>query len=185
MEKWYSEYLERYNKSIFQTNVYQELMIFKSLALKVKENNSKIIFAGNGASSTIASHASTDFTKQGKIKSICFSDSSLITAYGNDYGYENWVSEAIKSYSDNGDLVVLVSSSGTSKNIINAAVKAKELGLKIVTFTGFSESNPLKQYGDVNFWLESEAYNIIENTHSIWICTVVDMIIGKAEYKVS
>ena len=96
-----------------------------------------------------------------------------------------WVAKAIESYFVKGDIVVLISSSGKSKNLVNAAIRAKELGLTVVTFTGFSIDNPLKSVGDINFWLNSKAYNIIECTHMIWITTVVDMIIGKAEYTVS
>jgi D-sedoheptulose 7-phosphate isomerase len=109
----------------------------------------------------------------------------LITAYANDYGYEMWVSNAIESYAVEGDVIVLISSSGRSKNLVNAAIKAKQLGLTVVTFTGFANDNPLKSQGHINFWLESKAYNIIECTHMIWITTVVDMLIGKAEYSVS
>ena len=79
----------------------------------------------------------------------------------------------------------MISSSGSSENIVKAAIKAKELGLKVITFSGFSDENQLKENGDINFWVPSKAYNIIENTHSIWITTVVDMILGKAEYDVN
>lgn len=185
MNEWLNEYYDRYRKALFELNVHSELEAFKKIALEVHQNNTKIMLAGNGASSTIASHAATDFTKQAKVRSICFTDPSLITAFGNDFGYENWVAEAIKAYYQPKDVVVLISSSGTSKNIVNAAKTAKELGLTVVTFSGFLENNPLKQFGDLNFWLPSKAYNIIENTHSIWITTVVDMILGKAEYNVS
>ena len=81
-------------------------------------------------------------------------------------------------------MIILISSSGSSKNIVKAAQTAKKLNLKVVTFTGFSENNPLKSIGNLNFWLPSKAYNIIENTHSIWITSVIDMIIGSAEYDV-
>ena len=184
MKDWLDDYYNRYKMSLFQTNVYDKLIQLKNLCLSVKENKSKIILCGNGASSTIASHASTDFTKQAKIPAICFSDAGLITAYGNDYGYENWVSEGILSYHGINDLIILISSSGSSKNIVNAAQTAKKLNLKVVTFTGFSENNPLKSIGDLNFWFPSKAYNVIENTHSIWITSVIDMIIGNAEYNV-
>jgi D-sedoheptulose 7-phosphate isomerase len=143
------------------------------------------LLAGNGASAAIVSHAATDFTKQAGVRSQCFTDSSLITAFANDYGYENWVAKAIEFYFIEGDAVILISSSGRSKNIVNAAKLAKEKGLKVITFTGFESNNPLKLLGDVNFWLDSKAYNVIECTHMIWITTVVDMIIGKAEYNVS
>ena len=185
MEDWLRDYYERYRVALFETNVYKEILEFKEACIKIKTNNNKLIMAGNGASATIVSHAATDFTKQTKTRALSLSDISLVTAYSNDYGYENWVSEAINSYYTEGDIIVLISSSGTSKNIVNAAMKAKKLGLTVVTFSGFSENNPLKQIGDINFWLPSKAYNIIENTHSIWITTVVDMIIGKAEYNVS
>ena len=57
------------------------------------------------------------------------------------------------------------------------------MGIKIVTFTGFSQNNPLKKYGKLNFWVNSNAYNIIEMTHHIWLLAVVDNIKGKIEYK--
>ena len=185
MEDWLTEYYERYRVALFETNVKPELQELKKICLELKAKGNKLIMAGNGASATIASHAATDFTKQAKVRSLCFTDASLITAFGNDYGYENWVAEAIKSYYKNGDVVILISSSGSSKNIVNAAKKAKQLNLRVVTFSGFTEDNPLRQIGDLNFWLPSKAYNIIENTHSIWITTVVDMILGKAEYNVN
>ena len=185
MENWLKKYFERYRVSLFETNVNKELIKLKEICIKAKKANSKLMLSGNGASSSIASHAANDFTKQAKIKAVCFTDSSLITAYANDYGYENWLAKAIESYYSEGDIVILISSSGSSKNVVNAAIKAKNLGLKVITFSGFSIENQLKQIGDVNFWVPSQAYNIIENTHSIWVTTVIDMIIGKAEYNVS
>jgi D-sedoheptulose 7-phosphate isomerase len=185
MKKWIEDYLKLYQESIFESDVSNELIQFKDLCIKIKDQNSKILMAGNGASASIVSHAATDFTKQTMVRSIAFTDPNLITAYANDYGYEMWVAKAIESYFVKGDIVVLISSSGKSKNLVNAAIRAKELGLTVVTFTGFSIDNPLKSVGDINFWLNSKAYNIIECTHMIWITTVVDMIIGKAEYTVS
>ena len=79
----------------------------------------------------------------------------------------------------------MVSVSGESPNIIEAAKYAKSRKVKVVTFTGKSANNSLKSLGDHNFWVDSDAYNIVEGIHMIWITTVVDMIIGNSVYSVS
>lgn len=177
------DYYARYRRAI-ETDVRKELIAFRDLCLQVRARDAKLMIAGNGASASIASHAAVDFTKQAKIRAMAFNDHNLVTAFSNDYGYENWVAEAIQVYGNKGDAVVLISSSGKSANIVNAATKARELGLQVVTFTGFSESNSLKALGEFNFWLDSKAYNIVESLHNIWICAVVDLIVGNAEYGV-
>lgn len=177
------DYYSRYRKAI-ETDVRKELIAFRDLCLQVKARDGKLMIAGNGASASIASHAAVDFTKQAKIRAMAFNDHNLVTAFSNDYGYENWVAEAIQAYGEAGDAVVLISSSGKSANIVNAAAKVRELGFPIVTFSGFASYNPLKSLGDINFWLDSKAYNIVESLHNIWICSVVDLIVGSAEYGV-
>jgi D-sedoheptulose 7-phosphate isomerase len=179
------DYYKRYRKAIFDTDVNLELIQTKELILRVQKSGNKVMFAGNGASATIASHAALDFTKQAKVTGHCFNEDALITAFANDFGYENWLSEAINHYGKEGDIAVLISSSGSSKNIVNAAKTAKNSGITVVTFSGFGENNALKSIGDINFWVKSKAYNIIEHTHSIWLLAIVDMILGKAEYSVS
>jgi D-sedoheptulose 7-phosphate isomerase len=177
------DYYARYRKAL-ETDVRKELIAFRDLCLEVKARDGKLMIAGNGASASIASHAAVDFTKQAKIRAMAFNDHNLVTAFSNDYGYENWVAEAIRAYGKAGDAVVLISSSGKSENIVNAARKARDLGFQVVTFSGFSNSNPLNTFGDINFWLDSKAYNIVESLHNIWVCAVVDLIVGSAEYGV-
>ena len=80
---------------------------------------------------------------------------------------------------------MFTSVSGTSPNIVKAAEYAKSRGLQLVTFTGKSENNPLKALGDINFWMDSSAYNVVEAVHMMWLTTVVDMLVGQAEYSVS
>lgn len=176
------DYLNRYKSSLFETDVSHELIKMKEILLKIKENGKKVIIAGNGGSAAMASHVAVDFTKQGGIRAINFNEADLITCFANDYGFENWVTKAIEFYCDKGDMVILISSSGSSTNMINAAQTAKKLGISVITFTGFNSNNPLKKEGELNFWLDSKAYNIIENTHQIWLLMVCDLIIGKAEY---
>jgi len=176
------DYLGRYRKSLLELDIFDEIVKLKEMLLKIKNSNKKVIIAGNGGSAAMASHVAVDFTKQGGIRTVNFNEPDLITCFANDYGYENWVAKAVEFYGDNGDLVILISSSGSSKNMVNAATLAKNLGLSVITFTGFNVNNPLKQKGDLNFWLDSKAYNIVENTHLIWLLMVCDLIIGNAEY---
>ena len=68
---------------------------------------------------------------------------------------------------------------------MNAALTAKDIGIPIITFSGRDKKNSLRSLGDINFWVDSNAYNIVECIHMIWVTTVIDAIIGKAEYEVS
>jgi|TARA_B100000767_G_C19713795_1_gene513992 D-sedoheptulose 7-phosphate isomerase len=185
MSNFYRPYFQEYADLAFSDSLYETLDEFKSMALEVKATDSKLIFAGNGASAAISAHAAVDFTKQAKIRGITFNEADLITCFSNDYGYENWMSEAIKAYSKNSDAIVLTSVSGESPSIVNAAITAKSLGLKVVTFTGRDSDNTLKSHGDINFWVDSHAYNIVECIHMIWVTTVIDAIVGNAVYEVS
>lgn len=180
----YEIYFDKYKELAFNKEILPLLEKFKSIAIKVKNDNSKLIFAGNGASAAISAHAAVDFTKQAKVRGITFNEADLITCYSNDFGYENWMSEAIKSYYKKNDAVVLTSVSGESPSTVNAAITAKELGLNVITFSGKNIDNKLKSIGDINFWVNSDAYNIVECIHMIWVTTVIDSIVGKAEYEV-
>ena len=113
---------------------------------------------------------------------VNFNEADLITCLSNDYGYEYWMEKAINLYGDDGDLVILISSSGNSKNVVNAAKYSVENNYEVVTFTGFEKNNPLKLNGGLNFWVNSRAYNVVEMIHHIWLLSVCDAIIGKAEY---
>ena len=177
-----SDYLERYRQSLIDTDVSGELIRMKEMLLEVKERGNKVIVSGNGGSAAIAGHIAVDYTKQAGIRTVNFNEPNLITCFANDYGYEKWVSKAIEFYGDKGDIAILISTSGSSLNMLNAAKTAKELNMQVVTFTGFDEENPLKQSGNLNLWVNSRAYNVVENTHQIWLLLVCDLIIGKAEY---
>jgi D-sedoheptulose 7-phosphate isomerase len=182
---WLKEYFDLYKTQLLNKDVFAQLLELKSMLETVHKKNGKTMAMGNGASASIASHISTDLSKGANIRTINFNDANLITALSNDYGYENWMAKAIELYGDSGDIVILVSSSGQSKNVIKAASTAKKIDIKVVTFSGFMVDNPLKNCGDLNFWVDSKAYNIIENIHMIWLTAVCDAIIGKAEYSAS
>jgi len=150
-----------------------------NLIANTKKNKNKIYIVGNGGSSSIASHVSVDFTKVAKINCSTFNNANLITCFANDYKYENWVVEAIKAYSLEQDLFILISSSGTSKNIVNAAEYCKQKKINLITLSGFKKNNPLSQSGNINFHVESEEYNFIEMTHHIILLSIVDIFTKK------
>ncbi len=185
MNNFYRTYYEEYFKLIFSEDIEKKFQEFKKLAEEVRHNKNKLIFAGNGASASISSHGAVDFTKQAGVRSITFSDANMITAFSNDYGYDNWMVKALDLYSNSGDVLVLTSVSGESQSVVLAAQRAKEIGLKVVTFSGRSSKNSLRGLGDINFWVNSNAYNIVECIHMMWITTVIDSVIGKSEYEVS
>jgi D-sedoheptulose 7-phosphate isomerase len=181
---WLDEYFERFAPAFAREN-HTNLVAFKELAEGIRDSGKKMMLAGNGASASIASHGAVDFAKQAKVRSIDFNEPNFITAYANDYGYENWIARAIECHGDDGDAVVLISASGMSPNVVNAAEYARERGLALVTFSGKSADNALRQLGDINFWMDSQAYNVVEAVHMLWLTTVIDMIVGRAEYSVN
>ncbi len=145
--------------------------------LEVSRSGGKVIIAGNGGSAAMASHTAVDLTKNAQVRSITFNESDLITCFANDFGYEKWVEKSLEYYADPGDCAILISSSGSSRNILNAAKKAKTMGLKVITFSGFSPDNNLRSMGDLNLYVESKEYNIVEMAHHIWLVSIVDRIV--------
>ena len=176
MENYFNNYYSTIKSTLDAIDVYKLEKII-NLITRVSKSKGKVIIVGNGGSASIASHLTVDFINAAKIKAMNFNDSSIITCFSNDYGYENWVGRALDYYAEDGDLAVLISSSGQSKNMIIGAKKAKYMGLKVITLTGFLPNNPLRKLGDVNLWVDSKAYNIVEMTHNVWLLSVVDYII--------
>lgn len=173
---YFSSYFSEFqNKLTAVDNSTLEALSNKLIA--VAKSGKKVIVVGNGGSAAMASHVTVDLTKNAKVRSVNFNEADLITCFANDFGYENWVKEAIAYYADPGDAVILISSSGKSPNIVNAATHAKKMGLYVATFSGFSKENPLCQLGDLNFWVDSNAYNIVEMVHHVWLLAIVDRII--------
>ena len=172
-KKYTQEYINLINYQLKNNN---KVFNFIKLCKQIKKNKKKIVIVGNGGSAAIASHFSVDMTKVGGIRCINFNESDLLTCFSNDYGYENWVVNALKFYADRGDMVILISSSGKSKNIVNAAKYSKNNGLKLITFSWFSKNNSINKLGHINFHVQSKNYNHIENIHQFLLLTAVDFI---------
>lgn len=122
----------------------------------------KIMFVGNGGCAGIASHLAIDFSKNGGLRATAFNDAAALTCLGNDLGYENVFAKQIELHARPGDLLIAISGSGCSPNILKAATTAAEAGCHIVTLSGFTEDNGLRRLGEVNFFVGSKEYGFVE-----------------------
>lgn len=139
----------------------------------------KLIFIGNGGSAAIASHMALDFSNAGKIRAVCFNDGPLLTCLANDYSYKKVFEKAIEMYADKVDLIVAISSSGQSPNIINAVMAAKKEGCETITLSGFDDTNPLRQLGDINIHvpIPKPFYGLVECSHYLILHFLLDYIV--------
>jgi len=149
------------------------------LILQAKEQGRKLIFIGNGASAAISSHQSADYSKNGGVRAITFSDPALLTCMGNDFGYEHVFEKPVNIFADPRDLLVAISSSGKSANIINAAKAATQKKCEIITLSGFEINNPLSGMGILNFYVPVREYSHIEIIHHSICHYILEMIIER------
>ena len=129
---------------------------------------------GNGGSAGIASHFCTDLLRTLEIAAATFSDSNILTCFANDFGYENVYKLPLLRNLRSQDLLVAISSSGKSVNIVEAVKVAKEMKIPSICLSGFSPDNPLRALGDLNFWLDSDDYGLVETGHFFLLHTIVD-----------
>jgi len=147
-------------------------------ARKTHAAGNKLIFLGNGGSAAIASHMAADFSKNGKVRSLALNDSSMLTCISNDLGYHRVFAEQIEMHAARGDLVLAISSSGRSANILQAVDAARERRCAVVTLSGFAADNPLRARGDFNFYIASDRYGFVEIAHLTLCHAVLDFLCG-------
>ena len=154
-----------------------------NLIISQTSKGNKIIFIGNGGSASIASHQAIDFFKNGGMRAICFNDSSLLTCLSNDFGYQYIFEKPIEMFADNGDILVAISSSGKSENIVRGVDAGRKTGCHIITMSGFKPNNPLRSKGKLNFYVPSDSYGYVEIAHLILCHSMVDMIVAEKQMK--
>jgi D-sedoheptulose 7-phosphate isomerase len=148
----------------------------------LRQAGRKQFMCGNGASSTLSNHMALDWSKNAGIPTMSCSDSAILTAVGNDIGYEEVFSAPIRWYAERGDQLVTISSSGNSPNILRALEAARELGLSIVTFSGLRPDNSSRKLGDLNFYVPAKTYGIVESIHQILLHLWLDRFLGIQEW---
>lgn len=180
----YQDYMKAFNETLQNTKIYKEQELYLSFQngiedlvayfREVRINKTKVYFIGNGGSAGIASHMTVDFMKNAGINTSNFYDSSVLTCLGNDLGYENIFSYPLKLIAEKGDVLIAISSSGNSDNIVNAVKVAKEKEMSSITFSGFQESNKIKEIGDYNVYVPICHYGIVESIHTMLLQYIVD-----------
>ena len=136
---------------------------------KLRDRGGNLFLIGNGGSAGVVSHILTDFINVNKLNARTLHESTLLSCMSNDYGYENSFSEPLSTLAREKDLLIAVSSSGRSANIRNAVKSIKEIGGEAITLSGFGQDNPLRSMGDLNIWLDSNSYGLVEIGHLFYL----------------
>jgi D-sedoheptulose 7-phosphate isomerase len=155
----------------------------KDLLINLRNNQNKIFFLGNGASSAFANHMALDFSKNGNILSRSLSDSALLTALSNDYSYERAMVEFLKIEGvTKDDLVITISSSGNSPNIINALNYCKENNIKSFALSGLKNNNKSILLADYSIYVPMKTYGMVECIHQIFLHLILDSLMEISEW---
>lgn len=177
IKKSLKNYINSFSKIITYNEINSQKFIKTLNILKKFKKKNRVHIFGNGGSAPIANHFSMDLSNNSTIKCLNYNDAAIITCYANDFKFENWISRTIQKYGEKGDLLILISSSGESSNMIKAVKSAKKKKFKnIITFTGFEKDNKLSKLGDINFWINSKDYNKVESAHHLYLLLIVDLI---------
>ena len=147
--------------------------------LEARRRARKVLVIGNGGSAAIASHMQTDLCHSLGIRGLVFNEPPLLTALANDNGYENAFQRLVDLWADPGDVLVAISSSGRSPNILNACAAAKARGMVVLGFSGFGADNPLRRQGDLNFYVANATYGPVESAHAVLVHELTDRVLAR------
>lgn len=142
----------------------------------VRERQAHVHLVGNGGSASVVAHAQNDLVKACGIRAMVYQDVPLLTAFANDHGYHKGYSDALSIWLEDDDVLIAVSSSGASSNILNAVKVAKDIGATVVTCSGFQPENALRQLGHLNFYVPSSDYGQVELTHAALLHCLTDRL---------
>lgn len=154
------------------------------LTRQVHQHGRSVFFIGNGGSAMIASHMATDACKNAGLRALAFNDPSLLTATGNDLSFDQVFSLPLSRLATKSDLLISISSSGNSPNIVRALETGRQLGLHLVTLSGMGADNTSRMLGDVNFYIPAPTYGWVECAHQLvihyWFDTYMQRFPGGA-----
>lgn len=159
--------------------VHEGFALWEAQCSKVKKADGSLFFIGNGASSSMCSHFSADLGKNAGFRTQMFGDAALLTALGNDIAFDQIFAEPLRRNGRSGDMLIAISSSGNSSNIITAITVARQMGLWVLTLTGMNPANRVRQLGDLNFWVDAGSYAIVETAHAAILHHWTDRLVAR------
>jgi D-sedoheptulose 7-phosphate isomerase len=149
------------------------------MCYEAKHADRTMYFVGNGASATMASHMAADFSKNCGCRAMAFNDVALMTAVSNDIHYEDCFAIPLARFANLGDILITVSSSGNSPNILNSIQRARSIDMKVITVSGMNPDNSSRGMGDLNFWIPADTYGLVEASHQAllhcWLDTFLEL----------
>lgn len=157
--------IEATGKNRESVSTFSALKSNVDLIKKAAAKGNKVMFIGNGGSAAIASHMAADLWKNSRIKAICFNDSAQLTCLSNDFGYKHVFEKPIEMFAEPGDVLIAISSSGKSENILRGVKAAKHKRCRVITMSGFKKDNSLRKLGDINYYVPSNSYGFVEIAH--------------------
>ena len=170
-----AEVTDRYGRSLKLDKFYR---LATRVIADLKDTDGKLMFVGNGGSASIASHMVIDFSKNAGIPALSFNDGVVMSALANDEGYDEAFARQIGYYGRPEDVLIAISSSGNSANIVNAVTAARERDCHVITMSGFQSDNTLRGLGDFNLYVPSGEYGFVEIAHLSLCHALVDLIMG-------
>ena len=156
------------------------LEIWAGRALDLQQRmHGLIFFCGNGASATMAEHMSHDWFQNGMVNTTTCAEMAHITAISNDSGYENVFSYRVERILSEKDMLVGISSSGNSPNIVKAMEAANKKGAFTISLSGKGKDNKIRGMGDLNFYVPLETYGEVESAHAVLLHAALDYFMDK------
>ena len=149
---------------------------WRNMTCRIRSNKNAVFLIGNGASASMASHVAADLAKNAHVHTQVFTDLSLITAVANDISYEEVYAEPLRRRMNREDMLVAISSSGQSPNILRASREALELQGFVITLSAMSSENTLRSLGMLNFYIPASSYGMAETCHASILHHWIDLM---------
>ncbi len=153
-------------------------LFWAEVTMIIRSLERTVYLVGNGASSSMASHLAADLAKNGRVHTEVFTDQSLLTAIANDLSFEEVFAEPLRRRMKAGDMLVAISSSGSSPNVLKAVEVARRRGGFIVTLSAMKSTNPLRHRGDLNYYISAQTYGEAETCHAAILHHWMDLVSG-------